>query len=77
MIVSYDQKLNVAYIRFGDMPEEIETREIGEDVVIDVDANGRIRGIELLNASEQFTFEGGKLQLINVATNETKEYAFP
>ncbi|MCL6476481.1 MAG: DUF2283 domain-containing protein [Firmicutes bacterium] len=53
MELRYDPKYNVAYIRFRQHSEEIETVRLSDEVLVDIAPDGRIFGIELLNANEQ------------------------
>lgn len=55
-IVKYHADENAAYIRFSEAKVH-ESEEISPDVVFDFDAEGRIVGIELLNAKEQLPRE--------------------
>jgi uncharacterized protein YuzE len=52
--VKYDASVNAAYIRFA-TSKIVESEEIAPHVVFDFDSEGRIVGIELLNAREQLT----------------------
>ncbi len=53
MQLTYDPACNIAYIRFRKKTAKVTTRAVSEELNIDVDADGRIYGIELLNANEQ------------------------
>ncbi|MDI1471733.1 MAG: DUF2283 domain-containing protein [Thermodesulfovibrio sp.] len=53
MKLSYDSKYNIAYIKFKDKPEQVETIHLSDEVNIDLTPDGKIYGIELLNANEQ------------------------
>ncbi|MDB5615074.1 MAG: hypothetical protein JWQ22_2727 [Devosia sp.] len=47
--VTYDAKANAAYIRFS--PEQVqESEEVSAGIVLDYDAEGRIVGMEVLDA---------------------------
>ncbi|WP_108396822.1 DUF2283 domain-containing protein [Devosia submarina] len=47
--VTYDSAANAAYIRFS--PEKVqESEEVSEGIVLDFDAEGRIVGMEVLDA---------------------------
>lgn len=56
MEISYDPTLNVGYIRFRNTDERVRTLSLSEEVLVDIIADGRIAGIELLNANEQLGF---------------------
>jgi uncharacterized protein YuzE len=53
MKLSYDSKYNIAYIKFKDKTEQVETIHLSDEVKIDLTPDGKIYGIELLNANEQ------------------------
>jgi uncharacterized protein YuzE len=47
--VKYDPEANAAYIRFSPEPVE-ESEEVSGGIVLDYDAEGRIVGMEVLDA---------------------------
>ena len=47
--VKYDAEANAAYIRFSPEPVE-ESEEVSAGIVLDYDADGRIVGMEVLDA---------------------------
>jgi uncharacterized protein YuzE len=49
MIVSYDEESDALYICFADV--EVSTRHLTDQVSVDCDAEGRVAGIEILDAS--------------------------
>lgn len=55
-IVKYQAADNAAYIRLSGDPI-LESAEVAPDVIFDYDADGRIVGIELLNARAQLSAE--------------------
>jgi uncharacterized protein YuzE len=54
MQLTYDPELNIAYIRFRKKRAKVTTIVISDELNVDVDSDGRIYGIELLNANQQF-----------------------
>ena len=54
MLLSYDPRQNIAYLRLRD-PEgvEIETMRLSDELNIDLAPDGTVYGIELLNANAQ------------------------
>lgn len=48
---SYDPDVDALFVRFTDRAI-FESEEVSPDLIIDYDANGRIVGIEVLNATE-------------------------
>ncbi len=73
MRISYDPTLNVAYIRLRETDERVITRELEENVLMDVTEDGTIIGFELLNATEQFH----SLELENRETGVRTNVAWP
>ncbi|MBM3748157.1 MAG: DUF2283 domain-containing protein [Acidobacteria bacterium] len=53
MKVSYNSKTDLLYICLDPTKGELRNREIGEDIVVDLDADDRIVGIEILDASKR------------------------
>ncbi|MGB7295877.1 MAG: DUF2283 domain-containing protein, partial [Candidatus Aminicenantales bacterium] len=53
MDITYDPRYNIAYIRFRQKSKGVETRQISSEINIDIAPDGKIYGIELLNAKEQ------------------------
>jgi len=78
MQVTYDPRHNVAYIRFGETPMQLETIRVSDELLLDMAADGSVYGIELLNANEQLRRGGGAtVVVLNEATGETSELALP
>ena len=74
MRITYDPRYNIAYIRFHEKKNEVETIKISDEINIDIAPDGTIYGIELLNANEQLKKEdNGRLSVINEATGEKAE----
>ena len=57
MDITYDPRYNIAYIRFRQKGRGVETRKISSEINIDIAPDGKIYGIELLNAKEQLIKE--------------------
>jgi uncharacterized protein YuzE len=57
MDITYDPRYNIAYIRFRRKSKGVETRQISSEINIDIAPDGKIYGIELLNAKEQLIRE--------------------
>ncbi len=77
MKLSYDPRYNIAYIRLRSKSSEVESLKISDELILDIDTDGTIYGIELLNANEQLRREEGKLSLVNEATGEETSVQFP
>jgi len=76
MKLSYDPNYNIAYLHLRKKVAGVETLQISDELNVDLTPNGKIYGIEFLNANEQLqTLESGKL----VFTDETtgKSVAIP
>ncbi|MBO6901098.1 MAG: DUF2283 domain-containing protein [Rhizobiaceae bacterium] len=48
-VVQYDEAANAAYIRFS-TENVLESEEVSEGIVLDYDSEGRIVGMEVLDA---------------------------
>ena len=57
MDITYDPRYNIAYIRFREKSKGVETRQISAEINIDMSPDGKVYGIELLNAKEQLIKE--------------------
>lgn len=74
MRLTYDPRYNIAYIRFGEKKPGVETIRVSDELNVDLTPDGKIYGIELLNANEQLKREDmGKFMVINEATGEHSE----
>ncbi|MBT5875849.1 MAG: DUF2283 domain-containing protein [Candidatus Latescibacteria bacterium] len=74
MRMSYDPRFNIAYIRFHESRDDVETIQISDELSIDLSADGMVYGIEFMNANEQLKRdENGKVLIINEATGESNE----
>lgn len=62
MRIEYSKEEDALYIHLREVPVE-ESRDILEGVTLDLDANGRIVGLEILDASEAL----GLGNLVNVS----------
>lgn len=77
MKFSHDPRYNIAYIRLRSKSSEVESLKISDELILDIDTDGTIYGIELLNANEQLRREEEKLSLVNEATGEETSIQFP
>jgi uncharacterized protein YuzE len=72
MKLSYDPKYNIAYLRFIEKTNGVESIKISEEMVVDISPDGKIYGLELLNANEQLEIiEGGKFIFTDESTGKT------
>jgi len=74
MRFTYDPKYNIAYLKFQEKSVGVQTLKISDELNIDLDSDGTIYGIELLNANEQIIRQdGGKFLVVNEVTGEKAE----
>mgnify|MGYP000435830950 CR=1 FL=1 len=76
MKISYNPKRNIAYIQLQKRETTVKSHQLSDDVVIDISADGKIFGIELLNANEQLRLDAGKLLVENELTGECHKINF-
>lgn len=57
MRITYDAEADAAYIYLTDEVKEPETRQVDEDINLDVDIANRLIGIEVLDASKRLDLE--------------------
>jgi uncharacterized protein YuzE len=75
MELRYDLRYNSAYIRLREKTTEVETIRISDDANIDLSPDGKIYGIELLNANEQLRImEGTEFILTDESTQKTLRF---
>ena len=78
MKLAHDPRYNIAYIRLVERTTEVETVSVSDQLNVDLTPDGKIYGIELLNANEQLRgFASGKLVVENEATGATIEVGLP
>ena len=51
MHIIYNSKTDLLYLRLDDQHQEVMSKRVSEDVVLDVGTDSRIVGIEILDAS--------------------------
>ena len=64
MILTYNFKHNIAYIRLHEKKEAVETIRLSDEMNVDISPDGTVYGIELLNANEQLRVEDGPMLII-------------
>jgi len=78
MKLSYDPEHNIGYLHIQEKTAEVETIRVSDELNVDLTSDGRIYGIELLNANEQLAgVVKGKFIVQNEATGETVEVGLP
>jgi uncharacterized protein YuzE len=73
MVVSYDPRYNIAYIRLREKREQVESIRISDELIVDMAPDGTLYGFELLNANEQLRGTSANLTVINEATGQTDQ----
>lgn len=74
MKLTYDPRYNIAYIQLREKTATVSSVKVTEELIIDLDADGTIYGIELLNAKAQLQNKNSlHLMLLNEATGEEQE----
>ncbi len=63
MKIEYDREVDALYIRIQDKKVS-RTREIEEGINLDIDADGKIIGLEIIGAVERYN----KKDIFNIAT---------
>ena len=51
MKITYDAEVDALYIRFQETT--VTTKELGEGIAVDLDADGKLAGIEILDAKKR------------------------
>lgn len=57
MKITYNDKMDLLYIRLDDRKQDVLNRRITEDIVLDMGEGDRIVGIEILDASKHVTLD--------------------
>ena len=74
MKVTYDPVYNIAYLQMRDKTEEVESIKISDEMTIDISPDGKVFGIELLNANDQLGLsQETPFVFINEKNKEKKE----
>jgi uncharacterized protein YuzE len=76
MKLTYDPRHNVAYLRLREQAGQVETIRVSDELNVDLAPDGRIYGIELLNANEQLRAgDGGRIVVVDQAKGEERALA--
>ncbi len=51
MTITYDKEVDALYIRFKETT--VTSKELGDGIAVDYDAEGRLAGIEILDATKR------------------------
>ena len=52
MKITYYDKKDLLYIRFGEKKQDVVNKRVAEDIVLDIGSKDKIVGIEILEASK-------------------------
>jgi len=72
MDITYDPRYNIAYIRLRRKAAGLRTLRVSEEMNIDLSPDGKVYGIELLNAREQL-IKGKKISFTDESTGKARE----
>ena len=72
MDITYDPRYNIAYIRLRRKDAGVKTLQVSKEMNIDLSPDGKVCGIELLNAGEQL-IKGKKISLFDMSNGQTRE----
>ena len=64
MKITYDPEVDALYIRFVDEPIQVTNQRLSEDVAINYAPDGRIVGIEVLDASQHVFGAGAERRIV-------------
>ena len=57
MIVKYDEKSDLLYIRLDESTQDVINKRVADDVVLDIGKDEKIIGIEIIDASSHVALE--------------------
>jgi len=72
MDITYDPRYNIAYVRLRKKAAGLKTLQVSEEMNIDISPDGKVYGIELLNASQQL-IKGKKISFVDESTGKVRE----
>jgi uncharacterized protein YuzE len=58
MLILYNDKTDLLYLRFDERKQQVVNKRFSEDIVLDLGEGDRIVGIEILDASKHLNLEG-------------------
>ncbi len=76
MQLTYDPEMNVAYIRLRPKRAKVTTIVVSDELNVDIGPDGKVYGIEFLNANQQLgSKKVKKLMIENKRSGEKSELA--
>ena len=73
MDLTYDSEFNIAYIRLRPKRAKVTTVDVSDELNVDIGPDGRVYGIELLNANEQLGSQRVKTLIVRNRRSGKKE----
>lgn len=57
MTIHYDSKIDLLYLRLESSAQEVTNKRVTDDIVLDIGADEKIIGIEIMDASKHVNLE--------------------
>ena len=57
MRIHYDSKIDLLYIGFEPSEQQVTNKRVSDDIVLDMGANDKVIGIEIMDASKHVNLE--------------------
>jgi uncharacterized protein YuzE len=57
MQIHYNSKTDLLYLRLASTPQQVTNKRVTEDIVLDMDKDDKIIGIEIMDASKHINLE--------------------
>ena len=77
MKLVYDPRYNIAYLGLREKTAEVETIQISGELNVDMTPDGKIYGIEMLNANQQLMAQNeGDFIFVNEALGKKQHISF-
>ena len=76
MTLIFDPNLNIAYVRLRSKRQKVTTVAVSDELKVDLGPDGKVCGIELLNANQKLGLKKAKkLSVENRASRKTSSLA--
>ena len=74
MRLTYDPRLNIAYLRLREKTDGVRTVRVSDELNVDIAPDGTVYGVEFLNATAQLKdADGGRFVYRDEASGEQRE----
>lgn len=70
MKIAYDDRYDLLYLALDESPQQVESRDLSDGIVLDIGEDDRIVGIEILGASRLINL--GRLLPVEYAVEERR-----